>query len=247
MKNLFKINILTYLFFLLSILAGYYKNIIVIYTILIIHELGHFIIMKLYKIKVYKINIYPYGGMIKSNILINTNSKKQMFISLGGILAQLLLLIIIRLLYNFNILNYYIYNLFIKYNLYIIIFNLIPIYPLDGYKFLNSIIEIFLPYKKSIIFSFIINIISMIIFLLFLYKNKINNYLIISFMITSLINYIKEIKYIINKFYIERVIYNLDLRGIKSIDKLNNLYKNKLNYINGINEKKVLKKKFNIS
>ena len=87
----------------------------------------------------------------------------------------------------------------------------------------------------------------MIIFLLFLYKNKINNYLIISFMITSLINYIKEIKYIINKFYIERVIYNLDLRGIKSIDKLNNLYKNKLNYINGINEKTVLKKKFNIS
>ena len=66
-------------------------------------------------------------------------------------------------------------------------------------------------------------------------------------MITSLINYIKEIKYIINKFYVERVIYNLDLKGIKSIDKLNNLYKNKLNYINGINEKTVLKKKFNIS
>ena len=56
MKNLFKINILTYLFFLLSILAGYYKNIIVIYTTLILHELGHFIIMKLYKIKVYKNN-----------------------------------------------------------------------------------------------------------------------------------------------------------------------------------------------
>ena len=244
MKNIFKINTFTYLFFLLSILSGYYKNILTIYLTLIIHELGHYLIMKIYKINVYSITIYPYGGMIKSNILINTNSKKILLISLGGIIFQILFMTILYLLYNLNIINIYIYKLFLENNIYIIIFNLLPIYPLDGFKILNSILELLFNYKKSINLIFIINIITIILFFLYLYINKITNYLIIIFLLINLINYIKELKHIVNKFYLERYIYDIKYNGLISINNINEMYKNKYNYINGINEKEYLTYKF---
>ena len=244
MKNIFKINIFTYLFFLLSILSGYYKDIIIIYFILIIHELGHYTIMKLYKINVYSITLYPYGGMIKSNMLINTNSKKTLIISLGGIIFQIILIIILTLLNNLNIINNNLFKLFIDNNIYIIMFNLIPIYPLDGFKIINSILELIFNYKKSIQLTFFINIISLIIFFIYLYIKNINNYLIIIFLLINLINYIKEIKYIINKFYIERYLYDIKYNGLISIKTINKMYKNKFNYINGISEKEYLIDKF---
>jgi len=245
MKSIFKINIFTYLFFLLSILAGYYKDIIIIYFILIFHEIGHYIIMRYYKINIYNITIYPYGGMIKSNILINTNSKKVLLISIGGILFQITLMLIFNLLKN--TISYELYCLFIKYNIYIIIFNLLPIYPLDGYKILNSFIELFFSYKKSLYISFFINIIFLVFFYIYLYIYNIHNYLIIIFMLINLINYIKEIKYIMNKFFIERYIYNIEYEGLISIKKMNNMYKNRFNYINGIDEKSMLINRFKSS
>lgn len=245
MKNLFKINIFTYLFFLLSILSGFYKDIIIINIILILHELGHFILMKLNKIKVYSITIYPYGGMIKSNMLINTSSIKIFFISIGGILFQLILFLLFFVLNNLNAIDINIYKIFLKYNTYIILFNILPIYPLDGFKIINSLLEIKFNFKKSLTISTIINCTSLILFYIYLYKNKISNYMIIIFLLINLINYIKELKYIMNKFYIERYLYDLNYNGLISINKLSDMYKNKLNYINGIEEKIILVNKFN--
>ena len=236
MKNLFKVNIFTYVFLILSMLSGYFRNIIIIYFILIVHELGHFICMKYYNIKVNKINIYPYGGMIDSDMLINTNSIKVLIISF------LFLYILIFLLFKINIVSKYYYTLFSKFNLYIILFNLLPIYPLDGFKILNSILELFFSFKLSINISVIINYIFIILFIIYLFIFKINNYIIITFLIVSFINYIKNIKYIINKFYIERIIYDLKYNGLISVKIKENMYKNKYNYINGVEEKIYLKK-----
>ncbi len=236
MKNLFKINVFTYLFFLLSILSGYYKDIFIIYLILFIHELGHYFLMKLNNIEVKSIVFYPYGGIIKSNMLINTNSYKILLISLGGIINQLILYIIGYLLFKINIIDLNIFNLFIKYNTLIIIFNLLPITPLDGYKIMNSIFELYLPFRISLLISIIINVITLLLFVIYLYIFKINNYIIIFFLLFSLINYLKSYKYILNKFYIERVIYNLKHNGLISIKDIKNIYKNKYNYINEVNE-----------
>jgi len=244
MKNLFKINILTYILLILSFLSGFYKEISIVFLILIVHEIGHFFLMRVFNIEVNKIIIYPYGGMIKSNILINTNSFKILLISLGGIINQMLLFFIFNLLYKIGLINDNIYNIFNYSNLSIIIFNLLPIYPLDGYKILNSILELFLSFKNSLIISLIINIIFLIFFMIYLYFYKINNYIIIIFLITTLFKYLKEIRYIFNKFYIERIIYNLDYKGLISVNKLSDLHKNKFNYICGIKENEYISSKF---
>ena len=198
--------------------------------------------MKYYNINVNKIVIYPYGGMIESNMLINTNSFKVFIISLGGIIFQVILFLFVYFLFKFNIISEYYYVIFNKYNYYIILFNLFPIYPLDGFKILNSLLELIFSFKLSLKISIIFNFIFLIIFFSYLLFNRVNNYIIVIFLLVSLINYIKSIKYIINKFYIERIIYDLKYNGMVSVKDKNSMFKNKYNYINGVNEEIFLSK-----
>lgn len=242
MKNLFKINIFTYIFLILSMLSGFFREMILVFLILLIHEMGHFFLMKLNSIKIKSITIYPYGGMINSNMLINTNSLKVLIISLGGIISQLLLWLIFFISYKARIIDLSFYNIFFKYNISIIIFNLIPIYPLDGFKILNSFFELIFSFRKSLYISLIISIICLLFFIFYLYLFKISNYVIVIFLIINLLNYLKNIRYLINKFYIERIIYELDYKGLNSVKSLNDLKKNNFNYINGIGEKVYLEK-----
>ena len=53
---------------------------------------------------------------------------------------------------------------------------------------------------------------------------------------------LKNYKYILNKFYLERIIYDIEHNGIISVKNKENIYKNKYNYINGIKEEYYLKK-----
>lgn len=240
MKSIFKINIFTYIFLILSMLSGYGREMLIVYFILIVHELGHYILFKYYNINVNKITLYPYGGMIDNNMLINTNSKKVLIISLGGIFIQIVLYLIIYLLFKVGFIDYNFYKMFVSYNLYIILFNLIPIYPLDGFKILNSVLELVLSFKLSLKISIIFNFVFIILFFLYLYIFNINNYVIVIFLLCNLINYIKSIKYIINKFYLERMIYDIKYDGLISVDSKDNMYKNKYNYINGVGEEFVI-------
>ena len=240
MKNLFKINIFTYIFLILTLLSGYLREMFIVFIILLVHELGHFFLMKLYKIDVKSITIYPYGGMIKSNMLINTNSIKVIIISLGGIISQLFIFFIFFICFKIGFVSNYYYDIFIKFNMSIIIFNILPIYPLDGFKIVNSFLELLFSFKKSLWISLIINLLSLVIFISYLYIFKINNYLIVIFLLISLLSFIRNIKYIFNKFYIERIIYNLDYKGLISVSNKNYMFKNKYNYICGIGEKEYL-------
>ena len=241
MRNIFKINLFTYILLVLSMLAGYYKDILTIYFILIIHEVGHYIIMRYYSINIKSITLYPYGGLIKSDMLINTNSYKVLLISLGGIIIQCIFSIIFFILYKIGYVGNSYYFLFNKYNFYIILFNLLPMFPLDGFKIFNSLIEIFFSFKLSIKISIIFNFITLILFILYLYFYRINNYIIITFLLTSLINYLISFKYILNKFYLERIIYNINYNGLISVSDKSKMFKNKFNYINGVREDEYLK------
>ena len=242
MRTLFKINIFTYLLFLLSLFAGYYKEILVVYFILFFHELGHLLIMRIYNIKVNNIVFYPYGGIINSEMLLNTSSRIIFMISIGGILFQLLLFVIVNIIFKYGLLSINIYNTFKIYNIYIIIFNLLPIYPLDGFKIFSSLLELFIPYKLCIKVSILTNILFLFVFILYIYYYKINNYIIVTFLLINLIKYFKSAYFIINKFYLERIIYDFKYSGLVSINDKDYIYKNKLNYINGIREDSYLKK-----
>ena len=195
-------------------LAGDFKRVILSFFIILTHEIGHLFFLKIFHIQVDKLTIYPFGGLIKTNKLINFSPLKELLIAMAGILNQLILYLIILILYQNNLINTYTYNLFLTLNTSLILFNIIPIYPLDGYIILSSIFNIFIPYLKSNIISLIVSIFTLIIFILYSYNHKINSIFVISFLLYKIYNYLKDYKYLQNKFLLERIMYDIPYNKI---------------------------------
>lgn len=240
----------TYLLVAISfILTGYFSNLIVFTSIILIHELGHYIIAKKNNLAVEKITLYPYGGTTKLNIPINTKINKELKVAIAGILFQTIYYIIIVILYKNNLIRAYIYNQFTTYHYNILLFNLLPIHPLDGSKILTLLLSKILPYKKTIYLNIIISVITLTALLATnYYQFNYTTILIITIVATSIHKYYKEINYLFNKFLLERYLHNITFSNTKRIYKLDNMYKEKYHIIKQnkqyITEKQALNQRF---
>ena len=210
--KIIKVNYLTVYFLLLLFLCGYLKLGLIIFSIVLIHELGHVFFIKLFNYKIESITIYPFGGYTKIYKDINTPVAKELVIASGGILLQIMLFIIIYFIPISGITKV----LFYKYNLSILLFNLIPIIPLDGSIICNSLFNKFFSFKMSYYFTMFISIIGIILYLLSNYWFSLNNYLIVSLFIIKTYYAYKNYNYIFNKFLLERYLNKYEFKYLKT-------------------------------
>lgn len=235
MKILSKIKIhpLSYIFAFIFFLMGYFKSYLTFMLIIFIHELGHIISGIILKWKIDNIIILPFGCLTKFNVIINKPIIEEFIISIMGILFQIL----------------FTYKINELYNIIIIVFNLLPIYPLDGSKifnlFLNKISNFRLSYLITLYISYMV-LFFLIIFIL-LERDIIS--LIVLFPLIIGINKEYSNRYnIINKFYLERYLYKLKFKKLKIISSINKMKRDYLHIIkinnNYIKENSFLKKRF---
>ena len=149
---------------------------------------------------------------------------------------------------NEGFISYRNFLIFKNYHYTLLIFNLLPIYPLDGGRILNIIINFFMPFKKSnkitICLSFLL-----IFSLLFFYKS-LNFTLMGILLITELIVYFKRQDFLYNKMLLERFINPFNFKKMKIIKNKDNMYKDKRHIIlykdKYITEKEYLKERFKV-
>lgn len=115
-----------------------------------LHEVGHIVIAKILNQKIYIINILPVGLSVQLGININDyNNKflkariinlKKVLIGIAGPLTSLL---IVYIIYFFRI-NTYFFNteVLVYSNLLICLFNILPIYPMDGELVIRNLLKI---------------------------------------------------------------------------------------------------------
>jgi stage IV sporulation protein FB len=244
MKTIFKIHPLTYLIMLSVFICGYFNYFLIISFILLFHDLGHILLIKLFKYHLNYIEILPFGSIINSDINSSIKSTRLFLISIIGIFNQCLLYIIFYYLSSIGFINDISYSIFLRYNSLIIIFNMIPIIPLDGSKILLSIFESLIPYKKSLI---LINIISLInIIIIFIYnKMSLNLLLILLYLLIKTYIEIKNHEFIFNNFLLERYLNKKDYKKIIKVKRINSLHKNRYNFINNQREETILNKRYN--
>ena len=244
MKSIIKIDITTYIIILLSLFSASFKRIIILFIVIIFHELGHLFWLYKYHKKIINIKIYPFGGITKYESLLNHNIKEEIIISIGGIINQILLFFIIKLLFILNIINFNTYCLFNKSNMFLIIFNLLPIISLDGSKLLNSILEYFFTYSNSLIITIIISFISLIIFTIISISLKINALIILSYLYYCFFMFIRNYKYIKERFVLERILYKIPYNNIRydTLFNKNKLRQQTYHYFDYIPEFKILDK-----
>lgn len=230
MKNILNKIEFHYSYFIVAIsfiLIGYYKNLIIFTSLIIVHEFGHFLVAKLLKFNVKKIIIYPFGGITKIEDYINRKSSHELLIAISGIIFQILYYLIFVYLYKQNIFTNYTYTLFQKYHYSMLLFNLLPIIPLDGYKITNILLNKIISYKKSNIISIYISFITLII-LLSIFINSINySYiLVIGVLVQNIYLFYTQLEYLFNKFLVERYLHNFSFKKTIIINNYNKMNKN---------------------
>lgn len=245
-KTKLKIDITTYLFVLLYFLCGYIKNIIIIYIIIIFHEFGHVLASKILKYKITSVTIYPFGGITKSDQLINAPLNSDLIIYWAGLIFQIILFVPFMLFYKLGIINLNTLKLFVYFNICIFLFNALPIAPLDGYLILNNILNRFTSFYNAKIITYIFSTIFIVFFIYFYHSN----YIIWVFLIVNQLKEIINFKYVFNKFLLERHLYKFSWRRKKYYKEMNlkKLEREKLgHYYNGftwLSEKDLLSKMF---
>ena len=227
--NKIDFNIYSILLLFLAFLTGLFKEIIIIYLIIFIHELGHIFMSILFKWKITKITLYPFGGITKYDEVIDKNLYEEFIIYIFGPLFQIVLFLIITILHN----KYYIsdntFYIFKNYHYSILLFNLLPIVPLDGSKLLNVFFNKIINFRCSYLLSLIISSFSLIIFIVL--HIDYSYIILISFLVYELFFYIKNRNYILNKFILEKSLYKNKYKKYKKIKSKKDMYRNKKNII----------------
>lgn len=156
-----KIDLKIFLFLFLFLLTSQIEIYIILMLFAIIHEIGHLVAGLILKFKTKEISFTPVGLSISFNVNpeeYNCNEKnirplniKKAIIAISGPLTNLIIstIAIVIAKFNTNFANTYIYQLIVFSNFLIAMFNLIPIYPMDGGRFLNEVLKIALGNKKA--------------------------------------------------------------------------------------------------
>jgi Zn-dependent protease len=134
-----KIFILSLCIFLLAGIYGWDMDALVMVAIaILIHELGHIASMKVMGYTNLNILFIPLIGGGASGEIKEIDPKKEAFVSLSGPLVGLSSGILLLVLYTMtNQKSFWSYSLFA---IIINYFNLLPLYPLDGGRFLNVVL-----------------------------------------------------------------------------------------------------------
>lgn len=185
----FRIDLKIFIFFILF----YFTRQIEVYALIMIfafiHELGHLLAGLIMGMKPEKIEIMPFGVSISFKINVkeyNMKIKKANILEIKKIMVALagpvtnFIIILIACNLNFNMVR----NILIIYiNFLIMIFNLLPIYPLDGGRILKGILHIVKGKRKAekyinIISKITVIVITAISSILILYIQNISIFLI---------------------------------------------------------------------
>lgn len=224
MKNIkIKFNEFTLFFLISALLCGYIKNTLIILFIVLTHELGHILMAKFLGYAIISVEIFPFGGYTKIDKPLNTPTRHDLLIAIAGVLMQLLIILLVK----GNMIND---PLVLKYNMSILLFNLLPIIPLDGSKIVFEFLNFFVSYKKALQGYTIISFISIVIYLFFNYHYMLNNYLIIILFIYKTFKIIQNSTLIHHKFILERLLYDLKYAKVKNQNMPINKYQKDVKY-----------------
>ena len=169
-KNRIKIAIhpLTIIFAILSIFCGMFWLFLSYFICIFIHEMCHMIVAKKLGYFCNKITLYPSGALLNGDTDEFT-FKDEILISLAGPISNVAICIfcvflwwILPEIYNYTV-------DFLVANLSIAIFNLLPIFPLDGGRILLAVLSLYMPRKNANRIARNITLIfALILFLIFI-------------------------------------------------------------------------------
>ncbi|MEF2968025.1 M50 family metallopeptidase [Paenibacillus sp. M1] len=147
------------LIMLASVFTGHFLELLALFAIVFVHELGHVGCARLFGIPVLSIQLLPFGGVAVMEDTGQLTAGRELAIALAGPAQNLLMIAISWVLHAAGIWEGPFFSYFVESNFLIAMFNLLPILPLDGGKVAQALCSWVLPYHATLVWSLRISLI----------------------------------------------------------------------------------------
>lgn len=162
------IHFSTFFIVFFAIVSGRFQSFIFLFLFTMIHELFHIMTALLFKVKVDKISVLPFGFSAKMESLYNVEWYKELLIVIMGPLSYFFTNYLILLMHKIQLISLIGLSNANTINNFILAFNLLPIIPLDGSKIIKIFLDFFITEKKSMKLNGLISIIFLLLYFIFL-------------------------------------------------------------------------------
>src|SRR5699024_2227308 len=134
------------IFIIISFVTGTFVELTVILAIVLFHEMGHFTMATYYNWRIRKVMLWVFGGVMDTDEHGNKPLYEEILVIIAGPLQHIVIYALILCLSLSSLLSPSLIELLVFYNTVLFVFNLLPIWPLDGGKLLFAILSIFMPF-----------------------------------------------------------------------------------------------------
>lgn len=152
-SKVFGIGIIINPFFILLLFVaaafGKLAPVLLLFFLVIWHEVAHTIVARYYGLHVSEIELLPFGGVARIDELLQLDPHKEALVALAGPLSNLVLLILGGIASQYYVIPNNWYYLFVQANFGLFAFNLLPALPLDGGRILRSRLVTKHGYRKA--------------------------------------------------------------------------------------------------
>lgn len=138
---------------LLSVFTGQFLELLTLFTIVFIHELGHVAAALLAGITVRSVQLLPFGGVAVMEDHGRLTAFREIGIALAGPLQNAVMIGLALAAGQAGVGNPEFISYFIHANAMIALFNLLPVLPLDGGKVLQAAFSLLFPYYFTLLWS----------------------------------------------------------------------------------------------
>ncbi|MCR8644138.1 site-2 protease family protein [Paenibacillus sp. N1-5-1-14] len=155
----FSIHPLFTIVLILSIATGYMMEALTLFSIVLIHELGHVAAIRVFGWRLKVVRLLPFGGVAEVEESGNVPAWEELVVAIAGPAQHIWMIGFAWGMKVCGVFDPAWWDYFIEANLMLGLFNLLPILPLDGGRMMQCAVSYFLPFHQTIRVSIALSLI----------------------------------------------------------------------------------------
>ncbi|WP_409270797.1 M50 family metallopeptidase [Neobacillus sp. SCS-31] len=187
--------------------TAHFLELCLLLVIIFFHEIGHAFAAWRFSWRIKRISLLPFGGVAEMDEHGNRPLREEAIVILAGPAQHIWMMAAAFLLNANGLIPAHTYDLFIKYNLMILVFNLFPVWPLDGGKLLFLLLSTWRPFPEAHQWTLACSAVCLTLFsigTLLTVPLHLNIWLVAGFLYFSLYLEWKQRHYVFIRFLLER-------------------------------------------
>lgn len=203
------------------------KTLLFLFFMLSVHECAHMLTAHYFHYPIDKLILYPFGLSAQMRYIGMGSVWKEMLIIIAGPLTHLLFPYLFSFMASLELISQPYMSYLCQLNTSILVFNLLPVFPLDGGRIVQSLYHLVFRYTTAQILTYITGIINL--FLLWHYRilQTASAYLVMSFLLLQILLCWKQLAFERIAFYRYRSTH--PPKGFLRMNRKNDLYRAYIN------------------